>query len=79
MSEWERSGSLTKEEHQAIYGPGPVPSLRDGTEWQDCPYCEAGVSTSNLGPVMIQGRCCVCAGTGRVLVTEAVKGMDNAT
>lgn len=67
---WRRSRSLSREEWDALYGPGPVPEIRASDDWADCPNCEAGISTRNLGGIIISGRCSVCCGTGRVLAVE---------
>lgn len=72
MSEWKRSSSLTMDEWRAIHQSEEIPELRVGAEWQDCPFCVAGVKTNTLAKgLTISGRCLVCIGTGRVLRAEA--------
>jgi len=73
MSKWNyrgRSANLTEDEWDALYRTKAVPKIRQGSEWTDCPECNAGISIRNLGPLTIEGACHVCCGTGRVLISE---------
>lgn len=69
--QYERSGSLSDEEWRAIHRGQGIPVIRTGPEWTDCTNCDMGIKTMNLAGLIIQGRCCCCAGTGRVLAKES--------
>ena len=64
-----RSNTLNIDECLAIMGD-KMPEIRLGPEWKSCPDCMGGMVQMNLGPVLIQGRCLLCCGTGRVLIND---------
>lgn len=67
---YRRSKQLSREEWDAVYRSKEMLPIRTGAEWADCPNCIAGITTANLGMVMLSGRCVLCCGTGRVLLAE---------